>query len=343
MIVRGQSVRRVSVTPSAVDIRTAAEVARVSTVDAIAVDRLREVLPDFDAYIMVDWSASSPPKRGADSVWWSFGEWRADVLASIPPRNPRTRRAAVQAIRQLLVQLAGEGKSVLLGFDFPFGYPAGLGYALGLVAPRWRALWKALGARIEDDQDKQSNNRFDVAADLNRAIGATEGPFWGHPQDREFDGLRPTSPAYPVAELARLRIAEVAAPGAQPAWKLWGNGSVGSQALLGIPYLEALRNDDDLASIVHVWPFETGCELPNRTDDPRIVLAEIYPSLVPLPADLGGRVKDCVQVEALVRHFACHDAARGLGELFAAPGRLPLERQQSVIDEEGWILGVLPN
>jgi precorrin-8X/cobalt-precorrin-8 methylmutase len=50
----------------------------------------------------------------------------------------------------------------------------------------------------------------------------------------------------------------------QPIWKLYGNGSVGSQTL-GIPHLTALRDDPELASISKVWPLETGMRmLPNR-------------------------------------------------------------------------------
>jgi hypothetical protein len=46
----------------------------------------------------------------------------------------------------------------------------------------------------------------------------------------------------------------------QPIWKLFGNGSVGGQALLGIPRLSALRNDEVLEPVFRVWPFETGFE-----------------------------------------------------------------------------------
>ena len=79
----------------------------------------------------------------------------------------------------------------------------------------------------------------------------------------------------------------------QPIWKLYGNGSVGSQALLGIPYLTALRNDPVLASVSRGWPFETGLgALPGRPKrDCLIVHAEIYPSLVPNQTT-EGEVKD---------------------------------------------------
>jgi hypothetical protein len=90
-----------------------------------------------------------------------------------------------------------------------------------------------------------------------------------------------------------------------------------------------------------VWPFETGCRLPPR-DKPRIVFAEIYPSLVKVPADVGDRVKDSVQVEAIARRLARHDASDTLSELFAAPANLEPAVRDRVETEEGWILGVEP-
>ena len=82
----------------------------------------------------------------------------------------------------------------------------------------------------------------------------------------------------------------------QPIWKLYGNGSVGSQALVGIPHLTALRNDPVLAPVSSVWPFETGLRrLPSRNCRDWLILhAEIYPSLVAV--ETTGEVKDRAQV-----------------------------------------------
>jgi hypothetical protein len=104
--------------------------------------------------------------------------------------------------------------------------------------------------------------------------------------------------------------------------------------------LANLRHDPDLSGLSAVWPFETGCTLPPSGGAPRIVFAEIYPSMVRLPSDLGGRVKDEVQVELVARWLAQHDAVSTLGSLFTAPGNLAPEQTERVLDEEGWILGV---
>jgi hypothetical protein len=105
--------------------------------------------------------------------------------------------------------------------------------------------------------------------------------------------------------------------------------------------LARLRDEPQLRRLSAVWPFETGYRLPPR-DKPRIIFAEIYPSLVKLPTDVGGRVKDSVQVEAIARHLACHDASDTLSDLFAAPATLGPAVLDRVQTEEGWILGVKP-
>ena len=83
------------------------------------------------------------------------------------------------------------------------------------------------------------------------------------------------------------------------------------------------------------------CALPSRGPGPRIIHAEIYPSLVPCPS-LCGRVKDGVQVEAAVHWLASHASANTLEDLFAAPGCQPDLDVKRVVQEEGWILGVRP-
>src|SRR5689334_23634895 len=48
---------------------------------------VRPVAPAFDAYVMIDWSASSIPKTGSDSVWWACLEWEG-AGARISSSNP---------------------------------------------------------------------------------------------------------------------------------------------------------------------------------------------------------------------------------------------------------------
>ena len=85
-------------------------------------------------------------------------------------------------------------------------------------------------------------------------------------------------------------------------WKLFTAGSVGSQALLGIPHLARLVNDPSLRDKTSVWPFETGFKLPHRSQA-MIVHAEIWPGM--FDVDLTRHeTKDAAQVLSVVEEFA---------------------------------------
>jgi hypothetical protein len=115
-------------------------------------------------------------------------------------------------------------------------------------------------ASLIDDRLDNGNNRWDVAAELNRRLRAWPGPYWNVPAKRARPELTVRKPACPRAGLQKYRLVEqrLRASGRVPqsAWKLFTTGSVGSQALLGIPTLERLRSDPALAVVSHVWPFD---------------------------------------------------------------------------------------
>jgi len=295
-------------------------------------------MTDFDAYLMVDWSASSRPVTKGDSVWYCLVIRTGDNLSVVALENPATRRRAVAEINDILRGLARREQMALVGFDFPYGYPAGSAAALGLTdTPAWLGVWREIASRIVD-RDDNSNNRFEVAGDLNHRISGGCYPFWGCPQGRESATMSCTKGR--PGHLAEKRLTDIG--NMQPIWKLYGIGSVGSQALLGIPHLTALRNDEVLSPVSRVWPFETGLgALPSRPKrDYLIVHAEIYPSLLPIqPA--AGEVKDAVQVRTMAAHFAALDDAGELSTLFAGPAYLTPEDRETIEREEGWTLGVL--
>ena len=89
-------------------------------------------MPEFDAYLIVDWCASSVPATGADSIWYCLLTRKNNQLSIATLENPATRSAAGAAIREILCDLVRRGQSTLVGFDFPYGYPAGFAAALGL-------------------------------------------------------------------------------------------------------------------------------------------------------------------------------------------------------------------
>lgn len=291
----------------------------------------------FDAYLIVDWSAENGPKTGANSIWWSLAEWKGRELVVGPPANPPTRALARVAIADRVAALVADGKRVLVGCDFPFGYPAGLAAALGLAGPPWRAVWDLLAAEIQDAPTNR-NNRFAVAAMLNRVGYGRAFPFWGCPARQAGEFLAPTKPTDRGAGPAELRTAEAFAPGASSPWKCAYPGSVGGQALVGIPVVRAWRDDPRLRALA--WPFETGLA-PLAPGGWRVILAEVYPSMLKL-ADAPGMVKDARQVDALARAFAGLDARGELAAQFSPPPGLQEEARLRAEMEEGWVLSPLP-
>ena len=76
----------------------------------------------------------------------------------------RNRKLAEARLQEEIAASISAGERLLLGFDFPFGYPKGFGTAV-TGSPDPFAIWDWVSDRIEDTPE--SNNRFDVAAELN--------------------------------------------------------------------------------------------------------------------------------------------------------------------------------
>ncbi|GBF57038.1 hypothetical protein PbB2_00696 [Candidatus Phycosocius bacilliformis] len=292
----------------------------------------------FDNYVMVDWSAAAKPATGADSIW--IGTLRRDVRLQLrfEAQNPPTRKAAFDALTALLADFDKRGDRTLIGFDFPLGYPEGTAAALKFDGPAWASMHQFLAKEIKDKPDN-ANNRFQVAAMMNRLISGGPFPFWGCPPRDVLTTLqsKKTRPHGP-GDVPEHRRAELAAKGASPIWKLYTAGSVGSQALTGIPVVKKLR---DQRADARIWPFETGYRGLTRDDlaEVRILLAEIYPSMVKaVPA--VGEVKDLAQVRAIAEHFAALDEAGKLAASFGPAKGMAEADIAAVEQEEGWILGV---
>jgi len=293
----------------------------------------------FDLYVMVDWSAAATPRLGADSIWIAALRRRQRSLDPVLLENLATRRDAAAVLRALFIASLARGERVLMGFDFPLGYPAGLAKQLDLPGVPWRAVWDEIARLLVDEPDNR-NNRFAVAAELNRRLTGEAYPFWSCPAGAAGPFLQPrhhrrhSADGFPEHRLVDRRMR-----GPQPGWKLAGTGSAGGQALTGIPVLRALRDDPALRPHVRVWPFETGLAAPAAGGHASLLMAEIYPSLVPAPP-CAGEVKDSAQVRHLSDHFATLDARGALAELLAGDPALSRAERRQVEREEGWVLGV---
>ena len=300
----------------------------------------------FDAYVAVDWSANSTPKTGVDSIWVAWGRWDRGHFELGELANPGTRRAASALVADLLRQLVSGGSRVLAGFDFAYGYPSGLASALSLggAKPRWLTVWDEL-ERLIDDQNDNTNNRFQVASALNQRLGHP-GPFWACPRRAASSSLLERKSGYPHRTSSGIALDEYRVVerhlrsigrSVHSPWKLFTAGSVGSQALLGIPHLTRLVRDASLRGRSRVWPFETGFRLPDEGARPGVVHVEIWPGLSEVDVTQHP-TKDAAQVLSVVKEFADKDARRSLAPLFT-PQALPAAQLGVCQNEEGWIFG----
>jgi hypothetical protein len=306
----------------------------------------------FDAYIFVDWSGASKPtpkKPSADSIW--CGELFHALRQPLATYH-RTRQAAIDWLGERLRWYVERRLRVLVGYDFPLGYPVGFARALGVDAEfvPWEGTWRLLADRIRDEANN-ANNRFEVAAALNVMVGgADQGPFWGCTKAAEGPCLSTRRPVFPFdwgsrRPLPARRTCEDRLPGTQEAWKLMYVGSVGSQALLGIPRVRQLLEHPKLRACSRVWPFQTGFTAdPSQRHGPWLLHAEVWPGIVggavKEAIDAGEEaVKDRAQVRALCRWARDLDASGELAPHFAFPSGLSLDALNACEEEEGWILG----
>ncbi len=268
----------------------------------------------FDRVIVADWSAAgqiSPARPTANAIWLGISD-----ASGTETRYFRSRASAETFLTEAI--RASEGR-LLIGFDFPMGYPVDFARAL-TGTPTARAVWHWLTRHLADGPDNR-NTRFETAARINAGFGGL-GPFWGRPRSLVLPGLPETKAVdYPALGLSERRQVEMLVPRAQPVWKLYTTGAAGSQGLVGQPMIHRLSALPGTA----VWPFD-----PPETPT---VLAEVYPSLMArsVAAD-ASPIKDEAQVRLLSRALWRLSQTGRLSPLFTTP-------PAPVTTEEGWILG----
>lgn len=300
----------------------------------------------FDAYIIANWTAAETKKLGEGSIWFGVAKRDVRFRLYVETHNAATRAEGEKMLGDLLSEHAKRGDRVLLGFDFPFGLPNGTAERLKLdtsALTPWQATGKFLSSNIVDKPDN-TNNRYQVAAKMNRLMTDQPWPFWGAPASQAQKWLTSTKPPEGAGtDIPEFRATEVAATKGkqQPksVWQMHGAGAVGGLTLIGIPMLRRLL--DRLGTAAAVWPFGTGWRALDVADvEPLSTLVvEVWPALYPSkPAP--GEFKDQARVAACARHFAELDEAGTLSDAFAPPKSAKDEQIARVEAEEGWILGV---
>ena len=286
----------------------------------------------FDTFVMVDWSAAGVPRTGRDSIWICWHGTDGERL-----ENPPTRHAAKSILADWLAAAVERGERVLIGFDFPFGYPSGFAARLGLSGPPWRAVWDEIAGLLHNSEEN-GNNRFQIAAEFNRRVSNGFFPFWGRPPGFDTPFLGPKHHrAHEIGGLAERRLVDLHIPSAQPCWKLLGAGSVGGQALTGIPVVRALRDDPRWIDRARIWPFETGLQAPEEGDGRHRRGLSLAVGRI-----AGRRRSQGRGPGALGRQNSLPRATApaSLAALFAGDPALTREQRHRVEAEEAWTLGV---
>lgn len=293
----------------------------------------------FSAYVIVDWSAASKAATGTDCV--SIGVLKRDVRfrLAFESYTTTTRAEAEKRLGLILDDLKKRNEKAFMGFDFPLGFPTGLAPALKLTTePHWRAVWNWLDKMVKDKADN-TNNRFGVAAEINRRVTDGPFPFWGCAPRDTLTTLQPKKTRdHGEGDLPEMRLTDIAAKTGRSIWKLYYAGSIGGQTILGIPAVSRLKAAR--ADAMKIWPLETGWQTltPAELDGVDLVVAEVDPMAAkanPAP----GEAKAIAQLRALAEQFAKLDEAGKFGDLFAAPKGVDDASLEIAQTEEGWILG----
>ena len=296
----------------------------------------------FDAYIIADWTAAEGKKLGDQSIW--IGVAKRDVRFRLysETHNAATRAEGEKLLASLLADHRKRGDRVLVGFDFNLGFPTGTAERLKLTGTPWSAMWKFLASNVVDKADN-TNNRYQVAAKINRLMTDQAWPMWGAPASQAQRWLTTTKPPVGAStDIPELRATEIAARRGklQPksVWQMHGAGAVGGLTLVGIPVVRRLL--ETLGAAAAVWPFGTGWrELTTEDVEPLSTLVvEVWPALFDA-TPVSGEFKEQVQVRTAAEAFAKMDDQGTLARAFAPPKGTDEAMIARVESEEGWILG----
>ena len=296
----------------------------------------------FDAYVIANWPAAEGKKLGEQSLWIAVAKRDVRMRLKVETHNAATRAEGEKLLAEILSDLNRRGDRAMIGFDIPLGFPVGTAARLGVKDPTWSGLWAFLVDNVRDKPDN-TNNRYQVAAKMNRLMTDQAWPFWGAPASQAQRWLTTTKPEGGYGDMPELRATETAARQGklQPrtVWQMHGAGAVGGHALIGVPAVARLL--DRLGPSGAVWPFGTGWKALTAEDVAPLsaLVVEVWPPLFPAKAETG-EFKTQAQVRVAAETFARMDEKGELAGAFAPPADAKPDLVRRVETEEGWILGV---
>jgi hypothetical protein len=288
-------------------------------------------IPQFDTFIAIDWSGAARHYDGIAVAICGRGKTAPELV------EPQGRRWTRSAVAGWLEDLLSEGRRLLIGLDFAFGFPfeAELGYLAG-QAPEVAdvfALWSLIERKSIGDPD----------------FGCLR--FINNPSYRPLFWTAGPKPQHWIERKRRTEHACVEATQTRPdtLYKLLHSKQVGKASITGIRVLNHVRSRK--GHDVAIWPFETV-----RTS----AIVEIYPTLFRKMAtrsiaklrshtDLNqalARVGSRPMPRTARRELSDHEtdallSAAGLRWIADDPGTwTPADLNSTFARREGWIFGV---
>jgi hypothetical protein len=288
-------------------------------------------IPEFDAFIAIDWSGAARSYDGIAVARCELGNAAPELV------EPRATRWTRQEIAEWLEGQLKSGERLLIGFDFAFGFPfePAVGY-LGGRAPDVDdifALWDLIETKSCGDPDFGCSNFVNDPA--------LAGLFW-------TTGPRPTT-WIERKRRAERACAEFTTTRPDTLYKLLHSKQVGKASITGMRVLHQVRTR--AGNRVAIWPFET---------IRHSAMVEIYPTIFRQRATHSvAKLKTKSQLDAALEHFGSRSTSlssrRKLSDhdtdaLISAAGLRVVARDHGIwaprelatarVQREGWIFGV---
>jgi hypothetical protein len=259
--------------------------------------------PLFFRYIGIDYSGAKTPTASLKGLRTYLSDQDSLPDEVPPPPGPR-KYWTRRGIAQWLVERLSEDVRTLVGIDHGFSFPLRY-FEVHRLMPDWPTF-------LDDFQRHWPTNEDNIYVDFVR------------------DGLHGNGEARSGSARWR-RLTEERAGSAKSVFHFDVPGSVAKSTHAGLPWLRYLRQK--LGNRIHFWPFD-GWEIPLS----RSAVVEVYPSLWSRSFAREGRTSDQHDSYVVAAWLRQADLDGSLSK-FLNPLLLPAER--SVVQVEGWILGVM--
>jgi hypothetical protein len=277
----------------------------------------RMTIPEFEAYIAIDWSGAAGSYDGIAAAICRTG--RSAPTLVTPHSGRWTRREITEWLKRRLC----EGQRLLIGFDFAFGFPfePNLGY-LGGQAPG-------------------INNIFDLWALIEaKSCGEPDFGCVRFVKNPDYTSLFWTAGPKPERWFERKRRTEHAcaeATGTRPdtLYKMIHSRQVGKASITGMRVLHHVRSSKQAR--VAIWPFDQVSTS---------AMVEIYPTMFRKMAtgklaklrsqSVLNAALACIGSDAMPNCPACDLSDHETDALLSAAGLRSIAYNPAVWEPNGW-------